>query len=492
MVKRALYTFISILLIVSCVSTAPSASQAPEWTTKTPGPDGTYTYFVGYSSAGNGDIAKATDDATANLVASIMNYIGQKITVDSTAVAKATLESYQADIIQTVKSESKGRITGFLIKEKYIAKSPDGRVTVYILAAYETKELEKEKARIAAIFKEKEDAVSKPESAGDSAVAQGKYFDAIKFYIQAAVAASGSDIDNADIKMERNVNKARNVLSKLRFIKLDAPVSVGMGKAYPKAFTAKLIYGENDNAPGIPGVEIFVTYNRMQTNGRITTKTERLLSNTEGIISFTPPNPDFVGKAKVIFTLNLDSSKDLIDQIPSRFAAYKDSLFEELSRRYIEFEYVISSDAKTVPTGVAIVELDETGNPATTSVAQGGLFEILAKEKFKVGLAPIDISTLLTMNDSQIYNLAKKQYSPSLQRYIYGVARVVQVVKDGSMYQATVTMTVRCIDLSAGMILYSTEKTAIAVGADKAAAIRAALLTVSRETVAKDLLANLP
>jgi len=53
-------------------------------------------------------------------------------------------------------------------------------------------------------------------------------------------------------------------------------------------------------------------------------------------------------------------------------------------------------------------------------------------------------------------------------------------------------MTVRCIDLSAGMILYSTEKTAIAVGADKAAAIRAALLTVSRETVAKDLLANLP
>lgn len=492
MIKRTVYSFFAILLIVSCVSTGPASGNAPEWTYKTPGPDGTYTYFVGYSSAGNGDITKATDDATANLVSSIMNYIGQKITVDSTAVARATLESYQADIIQTVKSESKGRITGFLIKEKYIAKGKDGMVTVYILAAYETKELEKEKARIAAIFKEKEDAVSKPESAGDAAVNQGKYFDAIKFYIQAAVAASGSDIDNAEIKMERNVNKARNVLSKLRFIKIDAPTTVSMGKAYPKPFTAKLIYGENDNAPGIPSVEIFVTYNRMQSNGRMTTKTERLLSNSEGIISFTPSNPDFVGKAKVVFTLNLDSSKDLIDQISDKFSAYKDSLFEELSRRYIEFEYVISSDAKSIPTGVAIIDLDENGNPTSTSVAQGGLFETLAKEKFKVGLAPIDVAIIASMNDSQIFTIAKKQYAPSLQRYIYGVARVVQVVKDGSMYQATVSMSVRCVDLATGMILYSTEKTAIAVGTDKATAIKNALFTISKNIVAKELLANLP
>ncbi len=323
MLKRYAYSLVSILLIVSCVSSAPTASGAPEWALKTPSPDGTYTYFVGYSSAGGGDIAKATDDATTNLVASIMSYIGQKITVDSTAVAKATLDSYQAEVVQTVKSESTSRLTGFLIKEKYIDKGKDGRVTVYILAAYETKELEKEKARIAAIFKEKEDAVSKPEAAGDNAVSSNKYFDAIKFYIQAAVAASGSDIDNADIKMERNVNKARNVLSKLRFVKVDAPTTVGLGKNYTKAFTAKLIFGENDNAPGIPGVEIFVTYSRMQANGRITTKTERLLSNSEGIISFTPPTPDFVGKTKLTFTLNLDSSKDLIDQIPGKFSAYK-------------------------------------------------------------------------------------------------------------------------------------------------------------------------
>ena len=173
----------AVLLAVSCVSSPEPASRAPDWVLNPPAPDGTNTYFVGYSSAGSGDVAKATDDASANLVASIMNYLGTRITVDSTAQARATLDSYQADIVQTVKAQSAGRLSGFTIKERYQTKGPNDSITVYILAAYQTRELEREKARIAAVFQEQDDAVAKPEAAGDAAAASGRWFDAVRFYI---------------------------------------------------------------------------------------------------------------------------------------------------------------------------------------------------------------------------------------------------------------------------------------------------------------------
>lgn len=486
----ASFVAVSAILSLSCVSTP--GVKPPEWALRTPAPDSTYTYFVGNSSADDGNVSKATDAATANLVSSIMSYIGVKVTVDSSATARATLDSYQADIVQTVKAESAGRIAGFQIKEKTLVKEASGAITVYILASYVTADLNKEKARIAAAFKEREDAVAKPEAAGDAAVSSGRIFDAVKSYIEAAVAASGSDIDNADVKMERNVNKARAVLGKIRFVRVDAPATASLGKDYSKPFSARLVYGEGDGAPGIPGAEVYAVYQRRQASGRVTTKTERAMTDARGVVTFAPPPPDFVGKAIFTFSLNLDSAKELLDRIPGKYSEYVDSIMDDLSRRTLAFEYLVASEAKTIPTGVAIADLSDDGAPATTLVAQGGLFETLAKEKFKTGLAPIDTALLVSMNDARILAAAKAQYGSGLARFVYGTARISAVGKDGSMWQATATMTVRCVEFSTGIILYSAEKTAIAIGADEASARRAALLQVSRDVIAKDLMANLP
>jgi len=479
------------LLLFSCVS-QPKPASAPDWVSNPPPPDGTYTYFVGYSSAGGGDIAKAADDATANLVASIMNYIGTRITVDSTATAKASLESYQADIVQSVRSESAGRLTGFMVKERFQAPGPNNSITIYILAAYQTNELEKEKARIAALFREREDAVSRPEAAGDAAVAAGRAFDAIKSYVEAAVAASGSDIDNADVKMERNVNKARTVLGRLRFVRVDAPAVAALGRPFPKPFQAKLVYGEGDAAPGVPGAEVFMVYQTRNAAGRTLTRTERGLTDANGVVSFAPPPPDFVGRASFTFRLSFDALRDLMDRIPVRYDAYVQALADDMGRRLLSFDYTVTSGAKDVATGVVVIDLAGEGAAATTSVAQGALFEVLAREKFKAGLAPLDAALIISGDDARIIEAAKRQYSPALARVIYGTALITQAAKDGTMWTASARMSVKVVDLASGMVLYATEKIAMAVGADEAAARRAALQQVAREAVAKDLMTNLP
>lgn len=482
----------AVLLAVSCVSSPEPASRAPDWVLNPPAPDGTNTYFVGYSSAGSGDVAKATDDASANLVASIMNYLGTRITVDSTAQARATLDSYQADIVQTVKAQSAGRLSGFTIKERYQTKGPNDSITVYILAAYQTRELEREKARIAAVFQEQDDAVAKPEAAGDAAAASGRWFDAVRFYIEAAVAASGVDIDNADIKLERNVNKARAVLSRFRFVRMDAPAAASLGQAVSKPFQARLVHGEGDAAPAIPGVEVFVAYQTRQTSGRVINRTSRELSDPRGLISFTPPPPDFVGKQSVTFTLNLDSARELLDKMPRKYAAYVDALSDDLSRRSVVFEYTVASQARTINTGIAILDLGADGLPTTSTVAQGGLMETLVRERFKASVVTFDAALIASLDENAVLQVARARYGSSVARVIYGTAVVDRVVKDGTMWQATARMTIRCLDLATGTVLYSTEKSAVMVAAEENQARRSAILQVARDTVAKDLMANLP
>jgi len=479
------------VLAISCVST-PTATKAPEWTLTTPAPDTTNTYFVASSSDSKGDTALATEDAAISLISQITRYMGVEISVETTGVAKGTLDTYSADVTSVVKQSGSSRVSGFSIKDRFVLQDKNGMVTVYILAQYITSDLEKEKARIKALFIEKEDAVAKPEAAGDSAADSGRHFDAIKSYIEALVAASGSDIDNADIKLERNANKARTILGKIRFIKVDAPTTAGLGKDYSRPFQARLAYGEGDSAPGIPGAEIFVTYQRRQSSGRVVTKTERAMTDGKGIVSFAPPPPDFVGKATLSFALNLDSTRELLDKIPAKYEAFAEAIGDDLARRSISFDYTIASEARNVTTGLAVVELDADGKPVSTTSAQGGLLETLAKEKFKIGLAPLDGAMIASLDDAAILKAGKAQYGSGIARLIYGVARIDKAEKDGSMWQATARLSVRCVDFATGIILYSVEKTAIVVASDEAGARRNALVQVAKEAVAKDLMANLP
>lgn len=480
----------SIVLLAAC-ATAQGGTKVPGWVLSVPAPDAANTWFVGSASDATGDVALASEDATANLVASIMNYMGARVTVDSSAEARGTLESYEAAVVQTVKSESTGRLAGFAVKERYVSRE-GGRVTVYILASYQTKELEKEKARIAAVFKEIDDAVAKPEAAGKAYLSEGRYVDAVRSFIEAAVAATGKDIVNGDIKVERNVNQARAAIAKLRLERVSSPESVSAGMAFPAPFVIRVLAGEGAAAPGVIGAAVFVSYPRRQASGRAITKTERLLSDKNGFVSFLPPPPDLVGKSKISFRLDLDANLDLVDGLPTRFDALKDALAEDLRGRSIEFDYNAVSMARTVPTGLAIVEIGDDGKPLPTNTAQNGVLTALSTERFRVGNAPVALELLLVYDDAAIIAAARKAYGTSIQRLIYGVVRIESARKDGTSWLANARGELRCVDLVSGIVLYAADKTSIAVGADEAAARRSAFSALGKDVFGKDLVSSLP
>jgi hypothetical protein len=489
--KRRVFSAVAVLTLafVFCAS-GPAESKAPDWIFSTPKPDATNTYFVGSSSDEAGDVAAATNDAAANLMSSITQYIGVSLTSTTDAEAKATLDSYSANIKSTVTSSSKNQIAGFSVKERFVQKEKKSkRVTVYVLAAYVTADLESEKARIRSVFIEKIDAVAKPEAEGRSLEDEGRVYEAVRKYVEAAVAASGSDIDNADVKLERNVNNARSALSKLRF---DASASFGykglVGKEFSKPFAAKLVLGEGAGAPGVPGAVVLLSYQR-KSGTRIVSKTESVMTDSSGSISFTPPPPDFVGKAKFSLRLDFQSTIDLLDKLPEKNAALRDSLVDELRAKYADVPYEVSSGARSLSMAVALVDLDENGSPVAGAKAQTGLLEALLREKFAVKGIAVPADALASMDETAIAAAAKA--AGAFERVAFGSASIVSVRKDGTSYLATGKAGVKVLEIASGNVLYSLERGATGVGSDEKSARAAAYRELGLNAVGRDLLANL-
>lgn len=486
--RFAAATVVAVALL-SCASAPPEAAAAPakaapEWTLETPSPDAKYTYFVGYAD-GESD-ASATDAATASLIAEILRYIGVTISADSTATARSTLDSFQADLVQTVKQSSTSRVAGFQITEKYVTERKGG-VAIYILGRYSTVDLNAEKRRIAGIFQEKIDAVAIPEGEGDDLLSEGDAVGAARKYIQAAAAASSSDVENAPIKFERNINKAKNALSRVTLEKLGDRLETTAGALFSTPFKASV---KADGRP-IAAVPVLVGYQAKLANGRLTTKTASLVSGRDGLVVFDHPAPDFVGKATLTMRLDLSSDTEALAGMGDKYAPMVAGLDDEIAAKRVSFSYSVVSAARAVPTAVLIVDADSSG-AVSVSVASSAILEVLSKNGFNVIAAPLGAEVIAGADDAAILATAKKTLDGKTQRLAYGTTRVVSVRDDSGKKVATVSAEIKVVELSTGRLLYSVLKQAPAVGNTEQEAADAARRTLGRKVIGEDLAANLP
>ena len=214
----------------------------------------------------------------------------------------------------------------------------------------------------------------------------------------------------------------------------------------------EVVVGEGAGAPGVPGAVVLLSYQR-KSGTRIVPKTESVMTDASGVIGFTPPPPDFVGKAKFSLRLDFQSTIDLLDKLPDANAALRDSLVDELRAKYVEVPYEISSGARGISMAVALVDLDENGTPVAGAKAQSGLLEALIREKFAVKGIAVPADALASMDETAIAAAAKA--AGAFERIAFGSASIVSVRKDGTSYLATGKAGVRVLEIASGNVLYS-------------------------------------
>lgn len=471
-----------LLLAAGGCASAPGtgASQPPAWVFTTPEADAQYVYFTGSGSSKSGSLADAEQAARGTVIDEIMRYLGVRITAQTTATAKSSLQSYQTDLQQTLTSTSSGRVTGLEITEKW-SEQRDGGTTMYVLARYAKNDLNREKRRLEEIFQEKIEAISGPEAEGNRLAAQGEPYQAALRYIEAAAAAYKSELENAQIKFERNMNQAAESLRRIGLVKLNDNLSTFLGQAFAEPFLLKVVNGSTQADPGLAGVAIQVAYKEMRAGGRVAVRTQLLKSDAAGRVSFAHPIPEFVGKEQVSMSLSLGEALEALQDVPDKLYGQVEALEQLALSRAVAFSFESQSRAKTIATGLTVFDLDASGNPIALTETSAGLLEALSKGGFRVTVLQAAAGNVAGRTDAQVLSFLSRNFQGQVERVVFGTAQISDHSQDGQTMIIQVTGNVKVVELATGKILLAVNRSKRAQGTNASAALATAFKELGKE-----------
>jgi hypothetical protein len=299
-------------------------------------------------------------------------------------------------------------------------------------------------------------------------------------------AAGGSDIENAQIKLERNAKKASGLAATLKLIVPSSQgASISVGGQLP-SFHASLVANKGGIEQGVSGAPLIITYPRRLASGRIGTSTTQSFTDQNGNAIFEVPAIDIAGNYRVTIQLDFASISDLFASLPSWALPYSDAVESDLSGIVAYIHYKVISAAKNIPTAIAVYGK----NPANAGKIDLGIFvgkEPLIKEGFVI----LDAEAPEVGGNPDIAQL-KAAAPPQAQRFALITLDLVSVSKDGDYFIATTSGSMSVFDLTGGNTLYSASKNAQGMGLSETEAIANALKALGGQTFAKDLLSALP
>ncbi len=492
-----------VLLLSSCAGGAPAVKtgepeqtgakteQPPNWVLQPPEGDDQYEYFVGSASNESGDRVAAEEQAVNSLIAEITRFMGVRITAESTATAKSSLESYQASVTQVVKQSGSAQVAGFKVVDKFVDTREGGQVSVYILGRYNRQDLLKEKRRLAELFEEQVRSVEEPEEQGKALASEGRYIQAIQKFTEAAAAAAGSNIDNADIKFERNINNAKSVVEKIILKKLNDNISGAVREPFGETFDLRVYAAEGGKETPIEGANIRVSYKIIRSNGRTGVQSVNRETNADGILSFEHPVPEIVGTETVTMALDLSSYIEPLEDVSRSYRSAVEGLTDLINEKRVNFQYTAISRAKEISTGIVVLDTDIAGNPTGNSNTASGILESLSQADFSIRTLNYNAENLAGLSDPQLIAEIKKQFGGQIDRLIFGVVSLDKFDESDGSYLVRVSGTVKVADLSSGRILYTKSSFKNSRGSSSKAVISSAFKSLGIQ-LGEEMARNLP
>ncbi len=472
------WAMVVAVLFGACAS-SPQAQQqeVPRWITQPPREEAGAYVFVVSGTSESGNESEAEGLATSDLVQAIVREFGVRITAESTAREVGTVDSLRRELDNMVRTRSEARIRGMRIAERFINRRGNS-VTVYIKALYDKAEFESEKARVQAVFRERQEAVSGPEREANDLRTRGLYLQAVEKFVQAAKASldqvSGGDLDNAEIKYNRNMNSAREILNALTIETSPARLEGTVGQEFSQPVVATVVFG-SERRP-VSQVPLRFSY-KLRRNNRLTTMTTTVVTDNQGRASFTHPAPNFSGREQLVVSIDVNPFIDILGRVPSRFQAQVDTLEESAAKTRASLEVVVNSNARNLTMAIAM------DNPEV----QAGVLSQLTGWR----ITPITARTEQLQGDTASVIAALRGQIGNRNRLIYGTFSTNPPTSVGGQSEVRAQGVVQVVDVASGEVLYSATRNRTARGGSAQAAASSALRQLG-ELFGKEIADNLP
>jgi len=458
-----------------------ASRRVPDWVLDPPESDAQTEVFV--VSASGETAALAEEAAGYALLNQINQALGVDITVETSATARASLDSYETDLVQQVTQTGTGRVEGLRVSDRYISEQA-GTYVVYLLGEYERGAFVAERARRESLLREERALLRTPEAEADRLVAAGRLTQAISAYVAAASAAAGSGLPEAPVVLERSLQKATEASGRMQLTVASGPATIelGDGDSEPVVF---VLSDDRGNPIGGAGIDISYVERR---GSRDTVRTVSSITNDNGEVLFRQPAPQAVGEFSVTARLQTDALQTLLGGLPTEFRDQANALVNGLVNARATHRFIVLSQARTIPTAILIQDLDAAGRMMPGARASAGIVEALSSAGFITRVLRID-ENISALSASEI--IAKgAALAGGDRRLVYGTAAIVETRnEDGILVKVSGTVT--AVDIESGRILYSTSGVKNARSQTSDRAISAAFGELGRQ-LGEDLAANLP
>lgn len=441
-----------VVLALSGCAGSPSAydRDLPNWVLEPPRSDDEYEYFVAAGSSPAGDAAEAEDRASAAMIDEIVRYLGVRVTSETTATARASLEQFETDVEQQITQRADARLSGFRVTDRF--RSERGEVvTVYLLGSYEHAALNAERERLQALFQEREDAIAEPEQRARRLEREGRSYEAVGSYLEAARAAAGSQLENAEIRAERNLNEARRLLAAMRLDKHADELETEVRTPFEEPFELQVTV---DGRP-VPGARVRISYQDARADGRPGMRSVVMSADDEGVLRFRHPTPRVVGSAGVTMTLDLEPVLGPLTELPDRYRPQLDAIRRTAVESQTVFRYRVVSRAHNVPTAVAFLDTDLVGNATGRGATRSGIVDALSRSEFRVQAIALESGLLQDENHRGLLEQLRDEHGDDFERLVVGRAGIDEVTEDnGAIVRVSGSVTV--LEVETGEVLYST------------------------------------
>jgi len=337
-----------------CLTACKSSPDAvpPEWVNKPPQADSLYEYFSATgSSCGSHAEHKAYQYAMEAIALQLSRYLGSSITLTTETTKTATAGETRIEAQTNIRENAAAYIKHCKVIETFIRTKEAGNdcISVSVLVQYDKTALAAEQARLATLTQEKQRAIDLPEKEADRYALEGRPYKALLRYIEAAAAAARSGLDNADLKYERNIEKARKMLTHIKMEAKSSTFSTAIcNQPFPSSFIVRLYTDITDEKKALAEAPVLINYTNVHPRtGRKSLPLQKIVSAADGNAVFIHPIQSRpYENGQVVFTLNTDAILAPLRNLSGRYKNAVRLLEEAAALCRIHFSYKVIDSAK--------------------------------------------------------------------------------------------------------------------------------------------------
>jgi hypothetical protein len=173
-------------------------------------------------------------------------------------------------------------------------------------------------------------------------------------------------------------------------------------------------------------------------------------------------------------SLDISDSLESLFDVPDELYSQVEGFEQLVLSKKVTFAFESMSRASRINTGLAVFDLDASGNPIALTETAAGLLETLGRAGFQVNNLPVAVTNVAGRPTAQVAQFLNSNFGGQVERAIFGTAKISDHNQDNTTVIIQVTGTVTVVELASGKTLLTVNKSKRAQGTNASAALSTA------------------